>query len=489
MSHRPFHLLIVAFAAVLGWPAPAVLADEVDDARAALVTAFAAKLSALATWCDEQKLPDEAARTRAWLPAHDPLVLRLPLLPRAAELPPAAEAPEERRQWHARFQELRAAQADALFSLAQKAYQARRPILAYELALWAARENPEHAAARRVLGYERYEGQWHTPYEVDRLQGGYVWHERFGWLKRDRVPRYEAGERYRNGKWLSAEEDARQAVGINKSWELLTEHYLIRTDHSLEAGVQSAAPLERLYRVWQQVFVTFAASEVQMNRWFAGKRPLETPLIRHQVSVFRNRDEYNRNLKPFQNRIEMTTGYYSADARQAYFFIGPEQDGSTLNHEATHQLFDELRGRRRNFGISANFWISEGIACYMESLVEREGFYELGGVPVRLADARHRLVNDAFYVPLAELVSLDSRELQTDNRIAKLYSQSAGLTHFLMHYQNGRYRGALVDYLAAVYSGRDRESTLAELTGTSFADLDRQYAEFLRDLPAAPATP
>ena len=39
-------------------------------------------------------------------------------------------------------------------------------------------------------------------------------------------------------------------------------------------------------------------------------------------------------------------------------------------------------------------------------------------------------------------------KLQKDPKIATLYSQSAGLTHFLIHYDHGRYRDALVAYLA-----------------------------------------
>ena len=93
--------------------------------------------------------------------------------------------------------------------------------------------------------------------------------------------------------------------------------------------------------------------------------------------------------------------------------------------------------------------------------------------------ARYRLLNDHFYVPLAELVGYGMEKLQKDPQIATLYSQSAGLTHFLIHYDHGRYRDALVAYLSAVYSGQDTEQTLPKLTGANFADLDKQYKEFM----------
>ena len=60
-----------------------------------------------------------------------------------------------------------------------------------------------------------------------------------------------------------------------------------------------------------------------------------------------------------------------------------------------------------------------------------------------------------------------------------MYSQAAGLTHFLIYYDNARYRDALVSYLSVVYAGRDNHDTLARLTGASYGELDKQYREFL----------
>ena len=93
--------------------------------------------------------------------------------------------------------------------------------------------------------------------------------------------------------------------------------------------------------------------------------------------------------------------------------------------------------------------------------------------------ARYRLLNDNFYVPLEEFTGYGMEKLQKDPRIATLYSQSAGLTHFLIHYDGGRYRDALVSYLSAVYTGRDQPDTLAKLTGTAYGELDKQYREFM----------
>ena len=103
---------------------------------------------------------------------------------------------------------------------------------------------------------------------------------------------------------------------------------------------------------------------------------------------------------------------------------------------------------------------------YMESLRQEDGYYVLGGFDdERMHAARYRLLHDKFYVPLDEFTGYGMEKLQKDPRIATLYSQAAGLTHFLVYYDGGRYRDALVSYLAAVYTGRDDPDTLAKLTG------------------------
>jgi hypothetical protein len=96
--------------------------------------------------------------------------------------------------------------------------------------------------------------------------------------------------------------------------------------------------------------------------------------------------------------------------------------------------------------------------------------------------ARARLA-DGFYMPLAELSRFGKTDLQSHPELARLYSQSAGLSALLLHAENGRYREPLVRYLKAVYSGRDSEQTLAESTGQSLDELDAAYRRFLESLP------
>jgi hypothetical protein len=74
--------------------------------------------------------------------------------------------------------------------------------------------------------------------------------------------------------------------------------------------------------------------------------------------------------------------------------------------------------------------------------------------------------------------------------LRKNYSQGAAVTHFFMHYDEGRYREALIEYLSQIYSPdksvREHPDSLEVLTGVADEDLDRQYADYIRKLVPPP---
>ena len=79
------------------------------------------------------------------------------------------------------------------------------------------------------------------------------------------------------------------------------------------------------------------------------------------------------------------------------------------------------------------------------------------------------------------------QDVQTHPQIAKLYSQIAGMTNFLMHYDDGRYRDALVVCLAAIYDGSQDPDILARTTGVNYAELDKQYKAYMKIVPETTA--
>jgi hypothetical protein len=428
-------------------------------------------------------LAAQARLTRAWFSPRDPDKIYVAILPREVGVSePPADSPPGVADWHKRFHQLRREQANSLEALARRAVRNGRASLAFDLVLAALRENPDHEAVRSLFGFQKYRNEWRTAWEVGKLRSGQIWHEKFGWLPKAHVRRYEEGQRYYRGRWITAEEDAQAHRDILSGWDIETEHYTIRTNHSLEAGVALGVKLEQLYRVWKQLFIRYFATESQVTALFDGRaRGNGARPPRHQVVFFRDRDDYNQALRAAFPEIGMSIGVYVDSTRRAYFFAGEGYDDRTLFHEATHQLFHESRPVAVDVGVKANFWIVEGIALYMESLHQEDGYHVLGGYDdLRMLAARYRLLHDDFHVPFSDLTAMGREAFQTDPRVATLYSQAAGLTHFLVSHENGRYRDALVGYLSAVYSGHDDPGTLARLTGVNYADLDGQYRKFIQ---------
>ena len=125
----------------------------------------------------------------------------------------------------------------------------------------------------------------------------------------------------------------------------------------------------------------------------------------------------------------------------------------------------------------------------MESLQLQGEYCTLGGFEAsRLQYARYDKYINRSYLPLEQLLQLGQSELQGHAEIRALYRQSAGLAHFLLTGQEGRYRRAFIDYLRKLYRGSDEAATLPADTGKTLLELDQQYHDFLmvrdRDLSA-----
>jgi hypothetical protein len=432
----------------------------------------------------------------------------------------ANQSSADAQPWIEQFSELRRRQADALFQLAREAAEAGQLSLAFQWATEAVRENPDHAEARRVLGYEQREGRWLTSYGARMADAGKTWSTKFGWVTETDLPRYESGRRLVGRRWLLAADEARRRRDIEDGWQVRTDHFFVTTNHSLEAAAELAARLERLHQVWRQRFAGFYLTEKEVRDLFAGARQPRKQARPFRVYYHKDREQYAAALVRRQPRIADTLGIYFDTYREAHFFAGDavaaggpsasvgrslrkrrplaerEDDTAatggppvaTLYHEAVHQLFQESKPAARQIGADANFWIVEGVAVFFESLTEHRDdaaglYYTMGeSTTGRLPAARERL-SDGFYVPLAELTQLGKDDLQRHPEVAKLYSQAAGLAAMLMNAEQGRYREALVRYLEAIYAARDDAQSLANATDSSYSELDAQYRRYIQSLP------
>lgn len=478
-------LLIVALslATILSGTTRSQAADatfDLDESYAAETARFDKELYELAAWCREQQLTKEAERVAGWLPKRSVDKSYYFLLDTSAEV--AAEA-ADMSEFAVKFRALREEHAKRLFESARKAANAGQYSTAVQLTYETMRENPLHPEALKLLGYQVVGGRRLSPYELAKQRAGQIWHPKYGWIPAAHRERYEAGERNLDGRWISAAEDARLHATMDRPWRIGTENFMIRTNHSLEEGVRLAERLEKMAQVWRQLFARYHTPEAEWKRLFAGGAPRAIPKKLFQVVYYRTREEYVAALVKDEPMVGQTSGLYMNKNDTSYFYADPEKNQDhLLFHEVTHQLFS-LSKPTLDAGKRSNFWILEGIACLMESLVLHDDFAELGGSDnPRMRAARYRLLETKFYVPLAELSALGRVPFQADKNLAMLYSEASGLASFLMYGEHAKYRESTIDYLDAVYLGRDTPLTLTQKLGVGFAELDAGYRRYIEAL-------
>jgi hypothetical protein len=414
-------------------------------------TSFNGRLADLAARCDEIGLKEQAELTRGWIIPRYPGRQYL-FVPAATDSSvPKAGAPDTIKQWHKKFVELRREQAAALFAEAKSASDRRQAARAYQLLHETLREDPDHADARRILGYVKAGSQWRLPDEEKAVpRQPPVNHPKLGWPARG-------------------------------YWNLETPHFQIVTNSKAdltEAGQQ----LENLHTLWRQIFFSYWSSPEALAARFAGmNEPLARPRPKMQVVLFKTQQEYAAQVAAAHPKAAATLGLYDDKQRIAYFFAGNASVYPTWYHEATHQLFREsLPDAREEPGQARNFWALEGAALYMESLARQGGYWTAGGCEAdRLQFARYRVLSGELKLSLAQLTAMPRDELQNSRDIGQIYTQSAGLSHFLIDGQDGKYREPFIELLTAIYRGEDAAETLAKATGQPLRQLDDEYRTFL----------
>ncbi len=492
--------LLPLFLAIICWLAASVAPAQdrttnpsaltlLQSSHRDLQEAYFTQLRSLQNYCATHQLQDGVQEIARYLTPPEIHRIRLSSLPRhvAAEIP--LDLAPEARHWRTQLQYQRQEYAKQLYLLSRRALHAGFPSYAFDLIRELILHDPDHARARELLGFVRYGDEWMSPFARKMLLTRYEKHPRYGWLPKNHIDRYNAGERFVNGRWMSADKEAAIRQDFDQAWEIQTDHYLIRTNYSLERGVELGEALEDFYDFFHQAFAGFFNDPEQLKKLFDGTAR-STPARQrpYQVNYYRSRDEYVERLRPMFPAIQATNGLYLTDDRTAHFYYDPMiQNEDTLFHEATHQLFYESHLQHRPIATNANFWIVEVIACYLESFRRQDGEFTIGDpAHIRFAGARMNFIDRDYYVPLREFTEMGSLAFQSvpTPQLAKNYTQAAGMAHFFMHYDGGRYRDATVAHLAQIYSvdSRKRQYTqgLDELTGVSYADLDKQYAEWLK---------
>ncbi|MCY2964916.1 MAG: hypothetical protein NT069_14970, partial [Planctomycetota bacterium] len=454
---------------------------------------FHRELEALAEQCAKDNLPAAADTVRELAVPFSPDTMRVADLPKSVLEPLNPDLPPEEKGWRVPLRQKRQDYAKELFALSQKVLAAGHFSFAWDLIREVAHHDPDNPAARKALGFVRTGDDWMSPFEAKMLREHKQWDDRFGWVLQEQIERLKKGERLFKSNWISSEREAEIRRDFAQAWEVRTEHYLVRTNHSLERGVELAKKLEEFHGLFLQALAGFFNTPEQFKQLLAGtgsQRAAAKPLVVHYYAT---RDEYITRIKrETTQKVELTRGIYFPKTGVAHFFYDPQAtDDSTLYHEATHQLLSGARPAIGEIGMKSDFWSIEGIACYMESFQKTGETFSFGDPQTpRFHFARQHFLVEKYYVPIASFSRMGMVEYQNSPEIKRNYAQGASLVHFFLHHDDGQYRDEFVEYLSQIYSPtktvREKPESLWKLIGVESDELDQQYAEYVRKLGIEP---
>lgn len=497
-------MALVAQQPVAGQQAQAIRA-EANSA----VAAEAERLKAIADQLAKSGEPEAASRVRArmrpWETSDRQRFWTLPDV--------ATEKREPANHASTDVSEIQKATALELFALAKRAADLAEPRfgLADSLLRAVIERDPDHAEARRLLGFIRYKDGWATPHAAEQLRSGKVLHDVFGWVPASWVEHLDRGElpgtTFRGPQttqWLpAADADALRSDFWGRPWTITTHHFEITTNVPLSEAIAFGRKLEALHQLFFSLFAdVIGRARLPLALRFADpKLAPRTSQKRMKVWYFADRREYiDYFQRQFQRDESVSLGYYMPPSEaktfniepRSYFYRDTENPidaTSTLFHEASHQLLFESAGPSRFERNRGHFWVWEGLGTYFETLREHEdGSLEIGGVVgARMRQARQFLIERGELVAIDTLFGMGRDAFLEKPGVYLNYAQSNALAVFLMH-SSADNRDRFLDYIRAAYDGRMQKSQDVQSTlGIDPETLSRGLLEYLKS--AAEAKP
>jgi Leucine Rich repeat len=418
--------------------------EKIETARAQ----FKDKLKTFAAKCGELGMTKEQAIVESWVVSRDPQRMYLFLPPPTDPFLPADDAPKNVKSFYKAWSKLRGDFAEQLFEGTYELMLAGDTSEAYRLLNEVLVQNPDHAKARSILGYVKGDGIW--------IEDG-------------------------NTKTSSSKHKVKHRALPNLPVvDFNTTHFRILSTADLPQIQKLAEDLELGYDLWRQVFVGYWADKHWLKKRWDGDPSTKLRRTKHVVIVYLDRQQYIDQLSPHVPGVERSIGFYDDSAKESFFYFGDELTESTIRHELTHQLCQEVIPTRPDATRGAGIWLMEGIAMYMESLRHHGQYATLGGFDTtRLQFARLRRFREGFRPDLEQALGFDRNTLQEQEEIANLYSLYSAISHLLMSDKAPGSREKTMSFLRELYTSRAPNTNFFGYMETTPERLEQQLVESL----------
>jgi len=234
-----------------------------------------------------------------------------------------------------------------------------------------------------------------------------------------------------------------------------SDHFMLLSDVSADRAGEVVLMLENFYHVWTQFFFPLWKDREQWDH--SGSSTTRRSLVKHRVVLFSDPARYQQVLSAEGPAALQSTGFYSDQRRVAFFHHGNSNDEATRMHELTHQLMSEATDARPRFrpGDRRDFWLVEGIACFMESTMMLDQYATIGGWQAsRLSFARSRVLSFGDDFPLVQMQGEGRAAVQQREDLSRWYSFAAAYTHRSIDEGNGAGLFSLLHRLGTIYQAR-----------------------------------
>jgi len=282
------------------------------------------------------------------------------------------------------------------------------------------------------------------------------------WTKLGGVKRRTGWELKVRGRFLTLEELRTRVSDWKNALELRTAHFVVKTDAEPERALNVALDVERayitLYDVLGKPLELYTFDEVPEIQIFADPKDYPAPPVPGRPSWF------DRSANVLYVNRQQATEY------------------SAIVAEFTEALI--FNAFRRTLGKTGELepWAREGLKQAFAAAVRPDPGRVVFDFTAPYLPHFQAQASDAKALTLAQVLRAGFASFDSGSDQSRYTAQSYTLMHFLVFYENKKYRTALANFLRESYLGKGGSSNLLEAVGTDEKTLESQWSGYVRSV-------
>ncbi len=256
-----------------------------------------------------------------------------------------------------------------------------------------------------------------------------------------------------------------------------SKHYIVITDHPDSSAAQEIA-------------LTFESIRSVYCSLFGGILPVYEEDTQAHILLFQFAWAFKRFYrKAFDEDPGNTVGFYIYGTPiivSHYERANKRELLSTLIHNGVYQLNDQILYSRDS---SQNLWVTVGLAGYFaQTKLGRKGELKIGKIDWQSSSVKcvipsiQRMIKKKKYIKLADLISCDDRNVFYGENERAYFGESWLFIHFLLHFEEGRYKQKFTEYMTHEIKGEGSLITFKEVFGDNLEVLEKRFLKYVLQL-------